>query len=79
MGSGPTEHGKNVDEESLHKVSLLPVLERKMRIHKLRENVRRNNISVWVDSFLKAAFSRNLDDFPSQETVQFHEKDEHVS
>lgn len=52
----------------------LSVLDRKMRMHKLRENVRRNNISAWVDAFLGAAFSRTLSDFTSLETVQFHEK-----
>ena len=53
----------------------LPPLERKMRMHKLRENVRRNNISAWVDSFLAAAFARNLEDFAPQETLHFHEKE----
>jgi len=50
-----------------------------MPTHKLRENVRRNNTSVWSYSFLKAAFSRNFDEFPSQEPVQFHEMDVQVS
>ncbi|SNR78157.1 trehalose 6-phosphate synthase [Humidesulfovibrio mexicanus] len=48
--------------------------DRRMRMHKLRENVRRSNVSGWVDSFLDAAFSRHLDDFAPIETVQFHEK-----
>lgn len=60
--------------DALNAACQLPVLERKMRMHKLRENVRRNNISGWVDSFLAAAFSRNLEDFTLLETVQFHEK-----
>jgi trehalose 6-phosphate synthase len=60
--------------DALNAACQLPRLERKMRMHKLRENVRRNNISVWVDSFLSAAFSRHLDDFTAPETVQFHEK-----
>lgn len=61
--------------DALNAACQLPQLERKMRMHKLRDNVRRNNISFWVDSFLGAAFSRNLDDFTHQETVQFHEKE----
>ncbi|MBU1230399.1 MAG: trehalose-phosphatase [Proteobacteria bacterium] len=67
----------DIDEvaDALNAACQLPVLERKMRMHKLRDNVRRFNISVWVDSFLGAAFSRNLDDFTHQETVQFHEKE----
>jgi len=60
--------------DALNAACQLPVLERKMRMHKLRENVRRNNISGWVDSFLGAAFSRHLEDFTPLETVQFHEK-----
>ncbi len=61
--------------EALYAACRLPPLERKMRMHKLRENVRRNNISAWVDSFLAAAFARNLEDFSQQETLQFHEKE----
>jgi len=60
--------------DALHAACQLPLLERKMRMHKLRENVRRNNITGWVDSFLGAAFSLTLEDVTSLETVQFHEK-----
>jgi len=60
--------------DALYAASRLPLLERKMRMHKLRENVRCNNISTWVDGFLGAAFSRQLEDFTPVETVQFHEK-----
>jgi len=59
---------------AIHDACGLSLLDRKMRMHKLRDNVRRNNISTWVDTFLGAAFSRNLKDFTSLETVQFHEK-----
>jgi trehalose 6-phosphate synthase len=67
----------DIDEvaDALNAACQLPLSARKMRMHKLRENVRRNNISVWVDSFLGAAFSRHLEDFAPQETVQFHEKE----
>jgi len=41
--------------------------EKKRRMRKLRESVRRQNIFWWVDSFLQAAFARNLDDFGSVE------------
>jgi alpha,alpha-trehalose-phosphate synthase [UDP-forming]/trehalose-phosphatase len=60
--------------DALNAACQLPLLERKMRMHKLRENVRRNNISTWVDTFLGAAFSKKLDDITVLETVQFHEK-----
>ncbi|MHC1699518.1 MAG: trehalose-phosphatase [Humidesulfovibrio sp.] len=67
----------DIDEvaDALNAACQLPLASRKMRMHKLRENVRRNNVSVWVDSFLGAAFSRHLEDFAPQETVQFHEKE----
>jgi len=67
----------DIDEvaDALNAACQLPLTARKMRMHKLRDNVRRNNISVWVDSFLGAAFSRHLKDFAPQETVQFHEKE----
>jgi len=67
----------DIDEvaDALNAACQLPLSARKTRMHKLRENVRRNNISVWVDSFLGAAISRHLEDFAPQETVQFHEKE----
>lgn len=41
--------------------------EKRRRMRKLRESVRRQNIFWWVDSFLQAAFARNLDDFRAVE------------
>jgi len=41
--------------------------EKRKRMRRLRESVRRQNIFWWVDSFLDAAFSRKLWDFPSVE------------
>ncbi|MFQ5771355.1 MAG: trehalose-6-phosphate synthase, partial [bacterium] len=38
--------------------------ERKARMRKLRQIVRRYNIFWWVDSFLRAAFAKNLNNFP---------------
>jgi len=37
--------------------------DRKIRMQKLRRNIRRFDIFWWVDSFLKSAFSRNLGSF----------------
>jgi hypothetical protein len=30
----------------------------------LREQIRENNVFTWVDSFLNAAFGKELDNFP---------------
>ena len=38
--------------------------ERKSRMRKLRQIVRRNTIFWWVNSFLRAAFTKNLNSFP---------------
>ncbi|MFW5838072.1 MAG: alpha,alpha-trehalose-phosphate synthase (UDP-forming) [Desulfovibrionaceae bacterium] len=48
--------------------------DRRTRMRKMRDAVRRHNIYWWVDSFLMAAFSMNLNDFPPLESVDFHEK-----
>jgi len=52
----------------------LSLLDRWMRRHRLRENVLTNNIGTWGAAFWNAAFSKNLTDFTSLKTVQFHEK-----
>lgn len=38
--------------------------EKRRRMRKMRESVRRQNIYWWVNSFLQAAFARHLEDFP---------------
>lgn len=38
--------------------------ERRTRMHKLRQSVRKFNIFWWVGRFLEAAFAKNLDSFP---------------
>jgi trehalose 6-phosphate synthase len=48
-----------------------PESNRRTRMRKMRESVRRHNIYWWVDSFLMAAFSLNLNDFPPLESVNF--------
>ncbi|WP_147818715.1 alpha,alpha-trehalose-phosphate synthase (UDP-forming) [Salidesulfovibrio onnuriiensis] len=45
--------------------------ERREMMSKLRQGVRSDNIFWWVDSFLQAGFSKNLDDFPPIDTVRF--------
>jgi trehalose 6-phosphate synthase len=41
--------------------------ERKSRMKKLRQTIRRQGIFWWVDSFLRAAFAKDLRDFPRLE------------
>jgi len=55
---------------AIQRASVMNGRERRARMGKLRDSVRRNNIYWWVDSFLQAAFAKHLDDFP-QETVDF--------
>jgi len=38
--------------------------ERKLRMRKMRQNIKRNDIFWWVNSFLQAAISQKLDNFP---------------
>ena len=38
--------------------------EKQTRMKKMRKIIRRRDIFRWVDSFLQAAFARNLNDFP---------------
>jgi len=38
--------------------------ERKIRMQKLRRNIRRHDIFWWVDSFMQSAFSKKLGNFP---------------
>ncbi|BDQ34795.1 trehalose-6-phosphate synthase [Pseudodesulfovibrio portus] len=45
--------------------------ERHSSMSKLRDQVRRNNIFWWVDSFLQAGIAKTLGDFPEVETVRF--------
>ena len=47
--------------------------ERREHMSRLRDQVRRNNIFWWVDSFLQAGIAKTLCDFPEIETVRFDE------
>ncbi len=49
--------------DAIHEAFTMQRGEKRRRMKKLRESVRRQNIFWWVDSFLQAAFARNLDDF----------------
>jgi len=41
--------------------------ERRVRMKKMRQTIRRNDIFWWVNSFLQAAISHNLENFPLME------------
>lgn len=57
--------------KALHRACHWGKEERTQNMVKLRDQVRRNNIFWWVDSFLQAGIAKTLDDFPEVETVQF--------
>jgi trehalose 6-phosphate synthase len=42
----------------------MPLAERRRRMRMLRRGIRRENVFWWANSFLQAAFSRNIEDFP---------------
>ncbi|MBD3170329.1 MAG: trehalose-6-phosphate synthase [candidate division Zixibacteria bacterium] len=50
--------------DAIYEAFKMPDSERRSRMHKLRRSVRRNNIFLWVDSFLQSAISRSRDIFP---------------
>ena len=50
--------------DAIHRSVHMDPSERHARMHRLRKLVKRHNIFWWVDSFLEASISRNLDSFP---------------
>ena len=50
--------------EAINRGITMPDDERRARMRRLRNNVRRENIFWWTDSFLRAGASKRLDDFP---------------
>lgn len=50
--------------DAIHQAFHMDAEERKSRMRELRRVVRRHNIFWWVESFLKAAFAKDLSDFP---------------
>ena len=57
--------------KALHRALHWEKEERCSHMTKLRDQIRRNNIYWWVDSFLQAGFSKTLGDFPAMESVHF--------
>lgn len=62
--------------KAIHTAFHSPESERKRVMSRTRDYIRRHNISWWVDSFLQAAFSRNLQDFSIPDTVYFKDDPE---
>ena len=57
--------------KAIHRAYYMDKRQRHERMVRLRDTVRKNNIYWWVDSFLQAAFSRHLEDFPAMDTVDY--------
>jgi trehalose 6-phosphate synthase len=56
--------------EAIHRAFQMDLKEKKRRMKKLRNQIKKNNIFKWADSFLKAAIAEDLSAFPeSQEYV----------
>lgn len=50
--------------DAIYQAFMMSADERKTRMSALREQIRENNVFTWVDSFLNAAFGKELDNFP---------------
>ena len=60
--------------ETMLKALNMPLEERKTRMHKMRRSVRKNDVFLWVRSFLNTAISKELHDFPIIEEYTPSEK-----
>jgi trehalose-6-phosphate synthase len=49
---------------AIYQAFSMPLRERRQRMRRLRQAVRRNDVFWWVNSFLSAAFATSLDRFP---------------
>lgn len=57
-------HDAQNTAEAIHTAVNLPGEDRRRRLAALQRAVRRHDVFWWVDTFLKAAVNRGLDDFP---------------
>ncbi|WP_285907748.1 alpha,alpha-trehalose-phosphate synthase (UDP-forming) [Pseudodesulfovibrio pelocollis] len=57
--------------KALHRVFHWDREERQRHMSRLRDQIRRNNIYWWVDSFLQAGIARKLGDFPALDTMTY--------
>ncbi len=49
---------------AIYKAFSMPIDEKRIRMHKLRNCIKKNDIFHWVDTYLKAALTKKLRDFP---------------
>lgn len=49
---------------AIHQACTMPITERKRRMKKLRQSIRKQDIFWWVDSFLRSAIAKDLSEFP---------------
>jgi len=64
-------HDEDGIADALYEAFKMEKSARQERMHKLRTIVRKYDIFWWVDSFLEAAFGRQLQDFPADELVDY--------
>ncbi len=50
--------------DAIYKAFMMPHEERRLRMRRLRRNIRHQDIYWWVETFMNAAFALNLEDFP---------------
>ena len=53
--------------DAIHRAFTMPANERRVRMRRLRRAIREQDIFWWVDSFLRAAIAKDLNDFPLPE------------
>lgn len=61
--------------DAIYRAYHMELDEKRLRMHKMQTAIRKYDIYWWVDSFLKAAFGKQLEDFPPQEVVDYHTED----
>lgn len=57
--------------DSIYRACKMSDEEKKSRMKKMRQGIKRQDIFWWVDSFLQAAFTENLDNFPVLEHYEY--------
>jgi trehalose 6-phosphate synthase/phosphatase len=55
----------------------MPAEERRARMRRMRASIREHDVFWWVDTFLRAAFTRDLSDFPQPGSVPHVEADDY--
>ncbi len=57
--------------DAIHQACYMGEAEQRQRMTRMRRFLREHDVYWWVDSFLMAAFSRHLRDFPTMESVHY--------